>query len=133
MTLEELRVALAKAKGTGRELDAELFQRFGGRAWNAAFQFAQEPCGCPHERAVSTARYRAPAYTASIDAAVTLVPEGFAWHLWSPDNKLAAAELKSPQGHVFYGLTARDGLPALALCIARVEYELQKQDAAEAA
>jgi hypothetical protein len=61
-----------------------------------------------------------PAYTSSIDAALTLVPEGYGWHLWSPDNWLPAAEVRNGE-RVYYGLTAQAGLPAIALCIAALK------------
>lgn len=56
-----------------REVDAEIFQLLGGSDWDEAYMRAQEPCGCPHELAVSTARERySPRYTASLDATVAL-------------------------------------------------------------
>lgn len=56
-----------------REVDADIFQLLGGSEWDKAYIRAQEPCGCPHDLAVSTARERySPAYTASLDAAVAL-------------------------------------------------------------
>lgn len=66
-----------------REVDADIFQLLGGSEWDKAYIRAQEPCGCPHDLAVSTARERySPAYTASLDAAVALcerVLPGWFW------------------------------------------------------
>jgi len=60
--------------GPDREVDADIFQWFGGKDWDYAYLKVQEPCGCPHEMAVDYAGTRySPKYTASIDAAVALV------------------------------------------------------------
>lgn len=73
MTLSELIERVEKLEEPSREVDADIFQAFGGDEWRHAYLKVQEPCGCPHEQAVEYARERySPRYTASLDAAVAL-------------------------------------------------------------
>ena len=60
-----------------------------------------------------------PRYTTSLDAALTLVPEGLSWHVWSLGSGLPSAEVKREGEPPHYGLLGSDVRePALALCIA---------------
>lgn len=63
--------------------------------------------------------YSCPRYTASIDAAITLVPEGFRWALGyngiDSGHPVGTASVFSPAGAMFKGSGAT---PALALCVA---------------
>jgi hypothetical protein len=66
-----------------------------------------------------------PPYTASLDAAVTLVPEDMTWSLdWEakdrPDRR-ATAELY-PEGRE---IVSEAATPALALCLVRINYEVE--------
>lgn len=84
--MTDLIATLSGLTSPSREVDADIFQLLGGSEWDKAYIRAQEPCGCPHDLAVSTARERySPAYTASIDAAVALcerVLPGWQWAVW---------------------------------------------------
>lgn len=54
-------------------------------------------------------------YTGSIDAALSLVPEGWSVHWWRSGDGLPNAEVHKEQGCTpYYG----HGAPAIALCIA---------------
>ena len=63
-----------------------------------------------------------PHYTSSIDAALSLVPDGFLWTLYSPSNNTKAQaqiETSDDMGNII-----GDGLgatPAIALCIAALK------------
>jgi len=67
-----------------------------------------------------------PHYTASLDAALTLVPEGYRWNVESSENGLlshikpvagvAVDEAAAPSSDQFFAAT-----PALALCIAALK------------
>jgi hypothetical protein len=75
MTREELIAALESATGPDRGLDADIAMAV--QAWpDGAFIMRGAPgmIGLDGGRCVS-----APAYTSSIDAALTLVPEGYRW------------------------------------------------------
>ena len=92
MTRADLIAALEKAEGPSRELDAEIRKHVPGDYL--------------------------PAFTASLDAALTLVPDRRAWEIkstyWSADKRPAACVVR-PDGVRRYGLGAT---PAIALCIA---------------
>lgn len=59
---------------------------------------------------------KAPAYTASIDAALTLVPEGYDWSLDNFDGDRGRPHAWVCKDGPFYNATA--ATPALALCAA---------------
>lgn len=83
--------ALERAEGPSRELDRAIW-----------YALQDEMTGDPS---------KSPAFTASIDAALTLVPEGFSWAVGSDGG----ASVFGPGGHMFKGLAAT---PAIALVIA---------------
>lgn len=98
MTLDELIARLEKATAPDRGLDRDI-----------AFSFGWDPDGIQEP----------PAYTASIDAAMTLVPAGMHWQLNSagaPNSAWQAAVCRSdlePQVECWAYSS-----PAIALCIA---------------
>jgi hypothetical protein len=73
--MSDLIERVEKATGPDEDIDADVFEAFGGEKWDLAYRRATQPCGCPHETAVSTARLYAPEYTASIDAVCALIAE----------------------------------------------------------
>lgn len=126
MTLLELREALRKATGPDRELDIELLTTLCGyrdvHGNGLIFERGTEPCrtldGDENLMAL-------PSPTASIDAAMTLVPEG-GWHRMGTNGTTANAGFVA-DGH---GVSEADAATIpLALCLARIEYEIAKQDA----
>ena len=128
--LEQLALRCEQAEGPDRELDAKI-------ALAAGWQEITLPHGsryCIRPDGFKTSHglvAYAPAYTASIDAALTLVPEG-----WFVDNLAQsgrrdgtwwAALIQPPEGDEETGKLTRDGAresafdtptPALALCAA---------------
>jgi len=95
------------ATGPDRELDAEIWLHLPGQedhAWKHGgdrFKHARQIAGCGF----------VPALTASIDAALTLVPDERKWEVssWGP----SAVILNELGGHDHYAIAAT---PALALC-----------------
>lgn len=93
MTMNDLITRLESADGPDRELDAMIQHRITSGVG----------CGAAQD---------APRYTASIDAALTLVPDGWDWELYPREAALIHPDL--PGADVF----ADAATPALALCIA---------------
>ena len=60
----------------------------------------------------------APAYTASLDAAVTLVPDGWSWFCEGPASISAAAHIWNPSARASAEYRSLAKTPALALCAA---------------
>ena len=98
MTRADLIAALEKAEGPSRELDAEIRKHVPGDYL--------------------------PAFTASLDAALTLVPEGLAWRVepatpgytdWGK-YRAGVTTWEKPYDLPSYGAT-----PAIALCIAALK------------
>ena len=65
-----------------------------------------------------------PAYTASIDAAMTLVPEGWLWSLFGPDNQACLVNPDNPS----QASTCDAATPAIALCIAALRAQEASHD-----
>lgn len=111
---EELIERLGK-EGPSRELDAriKLARRqflFGLGAVTGAVIGGAVPEGWIG--GISYQPVKAPLYTSSIDAALTLVPKGLYWEVHQ-DN---CALVRGPNGHDYIGWQAAS--PAIALCIA---------------
>lgn len=143
LALLELRDRLAKATGPNRELDADIHAFIAGRITHhllpAGYTMA---AGADHRlaKAPYITRDRGPssAYTASIDAAVTLWPNGYPslearlyddravrWisHVATPDWK-RWSPVSNDWCNIFEGSQAAN--QALAICLARIEYEIAK-------
>lgn len=130
-------IAKLEAAGEGsRELDALIWCALNGAAYVGSHADATEPGNCfwfrhpadgvEYSRA---AHYR---YTTSLDAALTLVPEGWMpsidqyclsdvpaqnqWRVWL--RRLRDEETRRPKLDTVFGIT---GTPALALCIAALK------------
>lgn len=97
--LSDLISRLERASGPDRELDGAIAEAIG-------LSVPHDPAGWP------------PRYTSSLDAAVTLVPDGCQWTI-EPDAAwvrwMGRSDVEEAQGH----LMGRDGkCTAIALCIA---------------
>lgn len=103
MTTEELIEALEKAEGPSRELDEEITRV---AIWRNKV-----------DRSVPVDR---PRYTASIDAALTLVPEQYDMISFRSDPSGSGWELGEFTGgeYIKHSEGSTDGLWAIALCIA---------------
>jgi len=113
--IDELIARLEAATVGSRELDAEI--------WLSIMKNGES---------MLMALRESPHYTASLDAALTLVPEGWAWELdWDKDGDATPAWStwsasafchpadRDPQNpHCPRGMSRKAKTPALALCIA---------------
>jgi hypothetical protein len=88
-----------QSDGPSRELDAEIFQALGIVPSREHYPI-----------------YPAYAFTASIDAALTLVPEGYGYGVADPKHGVAASGLIFNQTGLH--IECRAATPALALCAA---------------
>ena len=122
MNLNELKTALEAATGPDTTLDLELFRHFNPNRNHYTWLH-----GRPCLYSLFEGGYRAvepSTYTSSLDIAITLVPKGCIWLRKSlqamtivpvPDNDKEWAKHYEAAG----------ATPAIALCLARVNYELE--------
>lgn len=130
MTKDELIAALEAATGPSRELDRHIARLIGWHrveprhtrsthgAWIApADWIGAMSDGSPMLDSLhgTTMHPDVPAYTASIDAALTLVPEGCEWSRHRGANDRMTMQVDGP-GYI--GRHGQGATPAIALCIA---------------
>ena len=97
-------------------LDADIFETVKGPLWDKLYHQGALPCGAPDETCREYARQRAPRYTASIDAAMTLVPEGWVESYQRRfDGRTTATCYRGGSGTL---VDAEAATSALALCAA---------------
>lgn len=118
MTKEELIAALEKATGPDRELDADIVRVAfnAGVTWRST-QYTMEVFPAVHWEAphpYAGMSEPVPAYTASIDAALALVPDGHQSVIWTAGG--ADVFPATPGLHAYD--TTYAATPAIALCIA---------------
>ena len=112
VTTDDLIARLEAAEGPSRELDAEIAQIHG---WEEG-HVANERCWYDPDGRMRAAP---PAYTSSIDAALTLVPEGRLWTLGQYVNRSGfMAALDNQRG-------TKAATAPLALCIASLKARTQ--------
>lgn len=111
--MEDLIERLEKATEGSRELDADIFEVIGGELYQRARVLAAKPCGAPEDTITEAARGYAPRYTTSVDAALTLVPEGRLWSIGSRVKVGGFVAVLDQDSKSHTGAT-----PPLALCIA---------------
>lgn len=72
----------------------------------------------------------APAYTASLDAAMTLVPEGYGWRLWVPSSTALSPMVVTMwgNGRKYAPNESTAATPAIALCIASLKAQEASND-----
>lgn len=99
-TLQSLAARCEGAKGADRELDEAIRVAVGGRRVPVMGSWVVD--------------YGAPAYTASLDAAMGLVPEPKSFNMSHAGNSVARVDIL-PDGPEFSGYAPT---PALALCAA---------------
>jgi hypothetical protein len=114
VSIEEIIAALEKAHGPSRDLDLEIWRAASGKPWrweprvDNAITWDKYGKGAIGNPVVSL-----DPFTSSLDAALTLVPEGAVWcmtHTGLPKTTVFAS--------VHGGPTAVGRTPAIALCIA---------------
>lgn len=117
----ELAAACERAGGPDRELDVEIASHFGFRVVDEGHPLGRQCYDADH-RSV-----RLPAYTASLDAAMTLVPEG--WHTFmATEDRHSHNWSWSLRGGFGWKAQARAATPALALCAAALRAGALPQD-----
>jgi len=122
--LRELIARLEAAVGPDRELDAEMWlaTTIGAtrKKWSYIHTASGRECHIDETRTATGQLIVVPEFTSSIDAALTLVPEGWFWwvgHLDETDRRFVATISK----HAIVGTPSHKGFApttALALCIA---------------
>ena len=105
--MTDLTARIESADGPDRELDVAIHESIG----NAVDR------GCPADW---HSEDETPRYTASIDAALTLVPDDLVWHVSSGDRRGGYVSIESGDDRVpeFKGLAST---PALALAAAALK------------
>lgn len=144
--MDDLIKRLEEATGPSRELDAEIWLAVEPGATRDQWSYTHEATGrvCHVDETRDAARrlVLVPSYTSSLDAALTLVPEGFGWNCGMPLPKYMARFWASvfrektaeerQSGNIHAGSFYQHGpdrgtalkadeysaTPALALCIA---------------
>lgn len=109
----ELIARIESATGPDRELDC--------RIWCAVERQNFDVC---RQVVPNFGEWLAPSYTASIDAALSLVPDGHQWSLSEcamPDRYYAGLGSRKASGRSF---VAQAATPALALCAAALKARL---------
>lgn len=109
--MRDLIERLEKATGPDRELDLVIAKRFNTYRLNTSYMGPDDPDWTEHF----------PEYTASIDAALTLVPDGFRHAFWHHHSVYLGAEVFPDKGGgpMHKGHDAKT--PAIALCIAAMK------------
>lgn len=153
LILKELRDRVAKATGSDRELDAAIMAALfdATREKNYWGWQSSRPQGAPKRPASDYWRTKAPALTASLDAAVTLAADGdwgVSWavesvfakdfpgnvavvaYVWRDHPTKEATYCRSP-GCIDFKEAAKH-LPRL-ICLARLDYEIATAEATEKA
>lgn len=140
MEIAELIAKLDRASGPDRELDAGIWEHLG---LAPKYDNSKNNYGHWHYRGGGDYHYSddspwgrnqlAPFYTSSIDAAMTLVPDGYGWSVSQPNaTALASGLLKKNTpvtAEVQHGIGSRyvvaGATPAIALCIAALKARAQ--------
>lgn len=119
--LRELVERLEAAEGPSRELDAEIARALG---WKDVGIGPHAPQTVKWVRPDGSETFnRLPAYTASIDAALTLVPEGWEWtvgNTYAEGRTFARVENFALKGEPNFNVDGQRP-PALALTIAALK------------
>lgn len=118
MTHEQLIAALERAEGPSRELDADIAWALGHDVTKhtTLADYAHAFPGTPED---AEYWHPLPAYTSSLDAALTVVPEGWDWCIACISGKWVA-QVGEADTFMAEG-AASNGSAAIALCIAALK------------
>lgn len=119
--LEKL-AARVEREGPSRELDAEIARAFGWRSFYLA------GFGPRWQKGHGTVTSELPAYTASIDAALTLVPEGWDWFKLRTTTVQTWVEVGRKDGTGMIAFSVEASTPAAALCAAALRANQESQN-----
>jgi hypothetical protein len=132
--LLELAERVENATGPDRSYDVAIFQALGGPV---PFQFANKIVALTFDEAEQCyfapigdmrVRYEPPTYTASIDAAMSLVPEGWGYSVLDRRAVLPGCKVNA-QCFTQFTQHGEAATPALALCAAALRARAQKGSA----
>jgi len=113
--MNDLIKRLEEATEWSRELDADIYEAMGNTVFRA---YGVMPVRDKDFGPI-------PAYTFSLDTAVTLVPEGIAWTVSKLFNNRFWASCDDPEDYDnSWAVSAEKPTPALALCIAALRARL---------
>lgn len=135
--MTDLASRVEAASGADRELDAEIaaavryFPRNVGFVWQNDLEPNVPEVGrvtCVTSLGTGGPHYAAPAYTASIDAALTLVPPGLMAAICRFSNGKGRAQLHDGRDIGGPGIDAFAATPALALCAAALRARKEQND-----
>jgi hypothetical protein len=118
----ELIARLEKATGPDRRLDVEIHCLIIGRSIDTV---DLDGIGRPGSGWTPSAEW--PPYTASIDAALTLVPRGHKWSIACGRFVQYVARVTPVEGNGYFDGEC-DSTPAIALCIAALRARTAKDD-----
>lgn len=125
MSIDELIEALERATGPSNVLNARIHMLVGERDQSYYNFRGIQPKGQPDEKSWRIyCKCRAPKYTASIDDALTLVPDGRLWSLGAIANVSGFVAILDNDGR-----SHRGAAPAIALCIAALKARKALADA----
>ena len=112
--MDDLLKRLEEATEGSRELDAEIGETLGIEpAWYGPYGYYDAAKDAPREHEH---------YTTSLDAALTLVPEGWDWAIVSDDQASVYRRKKSSGGYEeIFDSPVEAATPALALCVASLK------------
>tara|TARA_Y100001933_G_scaffold90783_1_gene91760 strand:- start:1586 stop:1996 length:411 start_codon:yes stop_codon:yes gene_type:complete len=112
-------------EGPCREMDREIFKAVGAPLPKAAFGMDIELQPDPNSASGFVmpvgelqVRYECPHYTTSLDAAMTLVPEGWGWFKLRTSTGQVWVEVEREDGTGMIAFSVHAATPALALCAA---------------
>lgn len=115
--MKDLITRLEAASVGSRELDREIAAQVG-----TIEPAHTEICRNPEDRCYNEYPEWWPNYTTSLDAAVTLVPEGYLWRVWNLPGGTFRAEVGEDMEAMEAGGWIRDAaMPALALSAASLK------------
>lgn len=114
---------LEKATGPDRLLDGDIAAalKLQPTGWRRGTHKTDKSIWWDREDKTGFTQWAAPRYTKSIDAAMTLVPEGMQWAVWGEDRPQARVYEAGENGGILIGRSwecCDAESPAIALCIA---------------
>lgn len=129
--LSELAARCEAAEAPDRELDAVIREAVGG-ATVPLYRLVKPMIGHPEwEGGASSNGHWLPFYTASLDAALTLVPEGWHWSIYDTNGVDKACAQVEPPEYDYEPHTGEAATPALALCAAALKARTREPDHGE--
>lgn len=121
MTLSDLIERLEKATGPDREMDEDIVRALYPDCIIQIYVVGDEDKTVFHAEPLVPNKSYVPLYTSSIDAALTLVPEGYGWSLYGGFSPNRPCACLSDTGRSDDLVDAFGATPAIAICIASLK------------